>query len=109
MEQLKANAQNTARIESHYFTFGFGQHHPVTGKPLGGCFVRVAGDVEESRARMLASVFGIRWAFQYSEVEKAECIDKFGTLEVELPDRLPLESLSIEQAMERAAEVGNLA
>lgn len=93
--------------ESRVFTFGFGHHHPVTGQNLGKCYVKVAGNADLARARIFASVFGRRWAFDYRDAETAGK-NKFNLIEIELPDRVAIERLSFEDAVRRAFDVGNI-
>lgn len=93
--------------ESRVFTFGYSHHHPVTGQNLGKCYVKVDGDADLARARMFASVFGRRWAFDYPNAEAAGK-DKFNLIEVELPDRVAVEQLTYGDAVRRAYNVGNI-
>lgn len=52
------------------FTFGYEHFHPDTGKNLAHCYVRVHGDIETSRERMLEK-FGKGWSMQYPSLEAA--------------------------------------
>jgi hypothetical protein len=63
------------------FTFGYGQRHPVTDEPLADCYVRVPGDADTARERMLASVHHRSWAFDYPD-EDAAGVTRFGLREI---------------------------
>lgn len=64
-----------------YFTFGYGQKHPVTGAPLDDRYVAIeAKDKEAARTEMFRR-FGSRWAFQYDDEPPGrpiECADALG-------------------------------
>jgi hypothetical protein len=48
----------------------------------GGGYVTIhAKDREEARNKMFSSIYGERWAFMYTEEEKANCIDKWNQQE----------------------------
>jgi hypothetical protein len=92
---------------SHIFTFGFVHRHPVTNASLANCYVNVAGEYETARARMLASVFGRNWAFQYVSLDDAG-VSRFAMTEVELPDRVAIEQLTYHDAIRRAEQLGHI-
>lgn len=56
--------------KSWIFTFGFGHTHPRTGQKLAGHYVRVPGDYEAARAKMIQR-FGRNWAFSYPTLDRA--------------------------------------
>lgn len=61
--------------ESWVFTFGFGHTHPVTGDSLANCYIKVRGDINETRQAM-ERAFGNKWAFQYRD-EEAAGVEKY--------------------------------
>jgi len=50
--------------EEWVFTFGYDHVHPVTGDLLSHCYVRVPGDIDQARRKMM-DVFGRAWSQQY--------------------------------------------
>jgi hypothetical protein len=71
-------------MERWIFTFGFGHTHPVTGASLSRCYVAIDGDREQARATMVRH-FGVKWAFQYPNEEKAD-VEKWGLSRIDLPE-----------------------
>jgi hypothetical protein len=74
--------------QSYIFTFGFAHVHPITGESLANCYVRVPGNIEESRDRMFASIFGRTWGFQYP-TEEAAGVEKWGLTEIPFVEGVP--------------------
>lgn len=72
-----------APAEVWFFTFGPDHRHPTTGESLGGRYVAIEGDIESTRAAMFA-VFGNRWAQQYRAADKAERIDQYGLIVMQM-------------------------
>ena len=52
----------------YYFTFGYGQEH-------SGHYVKFFGTYAEAREQMI-NAYGHKWAFQYSEDEWMEWVDR---------------------------------
>lgn len=71
-------------MERWIFTFGFGHTHPVTGESLSRCYVVIDGDHEQARATMV-QYFGLKWAFQYPNEEKAG-VEKWKLSRIDLPE-----------------------
>lgn len=70
---------------NYYFTFG-SNHLDRKGRSLGGSYFIVEEKQDEEgfwNARMVvASLRGDKWAFQYTEDQKAESIDQWNLVEV---------------------------
>jgi hypothetical protein len=74
-----------AMPEQHrVFTFGYDHRHPDTDARLGYAYVRIPGDAELARARMLA-LFGREWAFDYDSERFAPLIERYRLVEVAPP------------------------
>lgn len=86
-------------VREWIFTFGYGQHHPLTGAPLDGHFVRISGTFSEARAAMVAR-FGTQWSFQRLSEEDAG-VKRFGLTELEQTGA-HIEQLERRQAQLRA-------
>ena len=70
------------------FTFGTAHSHPdAPAGDLGKHFVRIPGDAETARARMLAT-FGRNWAFDYAPMRFEPQVERFGLIEVAPPSFL---------------------
>lgn len=82
--------------EHRVFTFGYAHTHPDLpagaltadgAHHLGKNFVRIPGDTESARARMLA-LFGRGWAFDYAPERFEPQIERYGLVEVAPPSFL---------------------
>lgn len=58
----------------YYFTFGFGQPHE-------GCYHIIEADSKEAARRKMFKRFGLNWAFQYNNAEKAG-VEKYKLKEI---------------------------
>jgi hypothetical protein len=71
------------------FTFGFGQHDPLTGAELANRFVRIeANDLKAAKRKMIdrfghasPHAFG-NWAFDYP-TEDAAGVDRYHLIEID--------------------------
>lgn len=52
---------------AYYFTFGKGQDHPDTGKPMQGYWVEIVADSVKKAKNKMVSLFGKRWSHQFNE------------------------------------------
>lgn len=68
--------------ESWVFTFGFGHRHPATGERLANRYVKIDGDINETRDIMYRH-FGNKWATQYPS-EDAAGVEKYGMERIDL-------------------------
>lgn len=74
-----------------YFTFGCGQRHPRTRRPLNNHYTTAYGTYGETRERINA-IFGNEWAFQYSSADKAG-VDRYNLTYVPCVEYSPGELL----------------
>lgn len=61
--------------ESWVFTFGFAHTHPETGESLANCYVKLFGNINETRQQM-TDFFGSKWSMQYP-TEEAAGVEKY--------------------------------
>jgi hypothetical protein len=72
---LKSDYLGT-KMETYFFTFGFGQAHPNK-------YVKIEAEDYCQARDIMVDRFGLAWAFQYDEAEFAGQAEEYGLTELQ--------------------------